>query len=58
MTIMTQPLFIDSKYVVLEPGNWHLTSDAPKKIVDEFNKWIKEYEKHKPVIEFNKGNNA
>lgn len=54
MTVMLLPEFINSKYFVMEPGNWHLKPDAPTKVVKEFNNWMKQYKRHKPISKFNK----
>ena len=48
MTVMIMPKFIDSKYFVMEPGNWHLTADAPPEVVKEFNQWMNEYKRNEP----------
>lgn len=37
-----KPKFIDSPYFVGEPGNWHLKPNAPKEVIKEFNKFMKE----------------
>jgi hypothetical protein len=31
-----RPKFLDSKYFVGEPGNWHLKDGAPEKVKKEF----------------------
>ena len=35
------PKFFESEYFVDEPGNWHLKPGAPKEVVDEFKKYMK-----------------
>lgn len=41
-----RPKFVDSPYFVPEEGNWHLQDGATPDVVDEFNKFMFEYEKH------------
>lgn len=38
------PKFINSEFVVLEIGNWHLKPGAPKEIRDEFMEYMKMHE--------------
>lgn len=35
-----RPSFLDSKYFVGEPGNWHLKEGAPEEVVKEFNEFM------------------
>ena len=37
-----RPNFMDSPYFVMEEDNWHLKPNAPKEVVDEFNKFMKD----------------
>lgn len=41
------PEFICSPYFVPEPDNWHLKDGAPQEVVDEFIKYMEEYQKAK-----------
>lgn len=38
------PKFFKSEYFVCEVDNWHLKEGAPKDIVEEFEKWMKEHD--------------
>lgn len=40
MTTLPRPDFIDSPYFVMEPGNWHLKPGAPKKVIEEFDRFM------------------
>ncbi len=51
MTTMIFPSFFNSKYIVLEPGNWHLLSGAPADIVKKFTEWMKAYKKSQTAHE-------
>jgi hypothetical protein len=46
MTWMTRmrPKFMDSPYFVDEPGNWHLKSDAPEDLQEEFDEYMQSIE--------------
>jgi len=42
---MRRPSFWDSPYFVPEPGNWHLTVDAPEDIKKAFIEYENTYQK-------------
>ena len=42
------PSFLDSPYLVEEPGNWHLKPGAPEALKKEFEEFMKETEDNEP----------
>lgn len=44
--MVERPNFIDSKWFVMEPDNWHLRPNAPKEIVREFEKFMNKHEEY------------
>lgn len=45
------PEFFTSEYFVPEPDNWHLKEDAPQELKDEFEKWMKRYDKPNKMVD-------
>lgn len=45
--VVEKPKFIDSPYFVIEVDNWHLKEGAPKEIVEEFEEFMKLFDKNK-----------
>ena len=45
------PNFFTSEWFVPETDNWHLKEGAPKEIVEEFNKYMKEHDKEDVIVD-------
>lgn len=43
MSVKT-PKFAESPYFIAEDNNWHITDDAPKEVMDEFDEFNEYYD--------------